>query len=342
MAISSLSTYDQTDTGMLMGGVRNHQVTLNGITAEFERSANQGQDVFQTARAFSGAANNNNLTQSESIDQGGTSSNIKDVVIDPPAPNDDIPAAFHYNYLNRVVTDVDAANYLARGLGLSNQDQLGGQSAFASMFDFDGNYSQATNNLFQDESVEQKLELTEVKTHVQVQQPEWVWNNARFREVTLDADAHDAQAVLDAVQRQGYTSADPSQQGNPAYDAPVTQFAAADGAIAENNLSQSVQNKQTNLVQMENVYDLRQLPVAPLSPRTADIQIQFNADGYGANRALNSENASQRQALIQQALGGVDETGQMTENGGYVQNTAMQIAEIREQAQVDHITSVLA
>jgi len=337
MSLASLSTTNQPDPGMLLGGVRNSKVTLNDLSAEFMRDATQTQDVFQNARAFSGAVNANNLSQSEEIDQSGSSVNSKEVVIDPPAPNDNIPAAFHNNYLYQVITDVDAANYLARGLASSQQDQLGGQSAFASLFDFDGNLSEAVNNLFQDEVVEQNLELTQVQSEVTVNQPDWVWNNARFRQITLDATNHDAQAILAAEQRQGYTSADPALKGNPAFDAPLTQFAAADGAYAQNSLTQSVANKQTNTVLMENNYDLRRTPNDTLSPRTAEILVNV-----GDNRAINSENAVQSQALVQQALGGVNEEGQATENGGYVQNSAMQIALIDETGYVEHVTNVLA
>lgn len=336
------TSINQPDPGMLMGGIRNHQVEINGISSEFIRNADQGQDVFQTSRAFYGAVNNNNLTQSEYVDQSGISSNTKEVEITPPAPNNNISPNFHHNYLQRVITDVDALNYLARGLGNSNQDQLAGQSAVAGLMDFDGNQSVSTNNLFQDEAVDQKLELTEVQTHVKVHQPEWVWNNARFREIQLDVNDHSAEAILAATQRQGYTVADPELKGNSLYDSPVTQFGAADGAIAQNNLSQSAQVKQTNTVFMENTYDLRRMPESPLSPRTTDIFISLNSGEQGVNRAVNSEDATQRQALVQQALGSVDETGQITENGGFVQNTAMQIAEIREQAQVEHITTVIA
>jgi hypothetical protein len=322
---------------MLLGGVRNNQVTLNDLSAEFMRDASQTQDVFQNARAFSGAVNSNSLTQAEEISQSGTAANTKEVVIDPPAPNDNIPETFHNNYIYQVITDVDAANYLARGIANSQQDQLGGQSAFASLLDFDGNLSEAVNSLFQDELVEQKLELTEVQSQVTVNQPDWVWNNARFRQITLDAENHDAQAILSAEQRQGYTSADPALQGNTAFDAPLTQFAAADGAYAQNNLSQSVANKQTNTVLMENNYDLRRTPADTLSPRTAEILINV-----GDNQSINSESAVQTQALIQQAMGGVNEEGQATENGGFVQNSAMQIAEIYEQGYVEHVTNVLA
>ena len=337
MSFSSLSNVTPPDTGNLMGGVRNNQVTLNDLSAEFMRDAQQNQDVFQTSRAFSGAVNTNNLTQTEEVSQNGTAANVKDVIIDPPAKNPNIPDAFNYKYLNKVITDVDAANYLARGLANSQQDQLAGQSAFASLWDFDGNLSDAVNNLYQDELVEQKLELTEVVTHVEVPQPDHVWNNARYRIIDLDAENHDAQAILSAEQRQGYTVADPSLQGNPNFDAPVTQFGSADGAIANNNLSQSVANKQTNTVLMENTYDLRRDPAGELTPRTTDIMINI-----GDNRAINSESAVQSQALIQQANGGVDETGQMTENGGFVTNSAIQMAEIREEGHVQHTTNVIA
>jgi len=337
MSLASLSTAPQADPGLLQGGIRNSQVALNDLSAEFMRDASQVQDVFQNSRAFYGAVNTNNLTQAEAVHQSGTASNFKEVVVEPPAPNENIPDAFHYNYLNRVITDVDAANYLARGLASSQQDQLGGQSAVAGLLDFDGQMSEAVNNLFQDELVEQKLELTQVETHVQVNQPDWAWNNARFREITLDAQDHDAQAILSAEQRQGYTSADPALQGNAAFDAPVTQFGAADGAFAQNNLSQSVANKQTNTVLMANNYDLRRDPASKLSPRSTEILINV-----GNNRAINSESASQSQALIQQAMGSINEDGQLTDNGGFVQNTAMQMADIYEEGHVEHVTNVVA
>ncbi len=327
------------DSGQLKGGVRNHQVILNDLSAEFLRDANQHQDVFQTARAFSGAVNNNNLTQSEALEQAGTAANNKDVKITPSGTSgDNIPdQGFDFKWIRETVTDVEAANYLARGLANNNQDQLAGQSAFAAMADFDGLMSEAVNDLFQVELVEQNLELTEVKTHVEVPLSEDEWNNARFRSILLNVQDHDAQAILSSTQRQGYTTADPNLKGNPNFDNPVTQFGAADGAIVQNNLAQNAAAKQTNTVLMENTYDLRRDPGDTLSPRSTDINLKV-----GGNHSINSETAYQSQALIQQALGGTDEAGQMTENGGFVTNDATQLADLYEEGHVAHITNVIA
>jgi hypothetical protein len=338
MSLSSLSNITKMDPGQLKGGVRSHKVTLNDLSAEFLRDARQNQDVFQTARAFSGAVNFNNLTQSEAIEQAGTAANSKEVKINPSGPADNVPEkGFPFKWIQETITGVEAANYLARGLANNNQDQLAGQSGYASMIDFDGNMSEAVNNLFQDELVVQDLELTEIKTYVEVPLSSDEWNNSRFRTILLNAKDHDAHAILSSTQRQGYTTADPNLKGNPNFDNPVTQFGAADGAIVENNLAQSVAAKQTNNVLMENTYDLRRDPGDKLSPRTTEFDLNVSN-----NTAINSETAYQSQALIQQALGGVDESGQMTESGGFVQNTATQLADLYEEGHVLHITNVIA
>jgi bacterioferritin (cytochrome b1) len=320
------------DTGQLMGGQRNHQVQLDNLQSDVFRNAQQTQDIVQAARAYSGSDVVNNLTQDEEINQDGLAVNEKEVVIEPTTVAN-VPAGFNFNYLQRVVTDFDAADYLSRGVANLSQNQHVGQNAFARLMDFDGIPSFAQNNLYQMEDVYQTLQA-DLDVDVTIHQTPATLKNARFTEILADVDNQDAQAITSIAQRQGYLSS--SGEVNP-----TVQAAAADGAIAENNLVDVANAYQDTLVTLQEVADLRRVPVPELTPRSADLHVSMNDDTDGAHRAINSNSACQEQVLVQEASGGVEESGSPTENGGYVNNNATLNQYTKEKAAVLHDITVL-
>lgn len=337
MSLSSLITplsqtwtqYPYNDSGQLMGGQRNHQVEMNNLQADVFRSAVQAQEISQAARAYSGSDVVNNLTQDEELKQDGYALNEKDVNIAPPNMAN-VPPEFKFNYLQRVITDVDAADYLSRGVASLTQDQKVGQNAFARLMDFDGVMSFAQNNLSQMEDVYQTLQA-DIDVDINVQQTPATYKNARFREIFANIDNQDAQAITNTTQRQGYI----------ADRMPSVQAAAADGAMAENNLLDIANAHQDTLVTLTEIVDLRRQPLPDLTPRSADFIVSMNGDNNGAHRAINSNSAVQEQALVQEASGGVEENGYPTENGGTVTNNASLSQYTKEGAAVLHDITVL-
>lgn len=319
------------DTGQLLGGQRNHQTELNGLVSDVFRNADQTQDVVQAGRAYSGANTVNNLTQDEAIKQDGLSVNTKNVNIEPPVPSF-IDPNFHFNYLQRVITDYDAADYLSRGVANITQNQRSGQNAFSRLLDFDGNQSVVVNNLNQIEDVDQTLQAN-LDVLATIHETPFVYDNARFREIFADLSNQDAQAIMSTAQRQGYLVG----QDGPN---PSVQSATADGAFATNNLVDVATANQLNLVTLNGVIDLQRLPFESLSPRSADFQVKMNGEG-GAMRAVNSNSAVQEQALVQEASGAIEENGIPTENGGAADNNASLSQFTNEKSTVLHDIIVL-
>jgi len=340
MSTSSLITplsqtwtqYPYNDTGQLMGGQRNHKVELDNLQSDVFRNANQTQDIVQAARAYSGSDVVNNLTQDEEIRQDGYALNKKEVEIEPTTVAN-VPANFNFNYLQRVLTDYDAADYLSRGVANLSQNQHTGQNAFARLMDFDGIPSFAQNNLYQMEDVYQTLQA-DLDVDVTIHQTPATLKNARFREIFADVDNQDAQAITSIAQRQGY-------QSSGGVPNPSVQAAAADGAIAENNLVDIANANQDTLVTLDGFIDLRRVPVPALTPRSADLSVTMNDDTDGAHRAINSNSACQEQVLVQEASGGVEEAGYPTENGGFVTNNGTLSQYAKETAAVLHDITVL-
>ena len=339
MSLTSLLTplsrtwtqYPYNDSGQLMGGQRNHQAELNNLQSDVFRNAEQTQDIMQAARAYSGSEVVNNLSQDEELRQDGYALNTKEVDIAPPNAAT-APPGFNYNYLQRVITDYDAADYLSRGVANLAQNQHVGQNAFARLMDFDGIPSYAANNLHQMEDVYQTLQA-DLDVDVNIQQTPATYKNARFREIFADVHNQDAQGITSTTQRQGYLSG-----GDPN---PSVQAGAADGAIAENNLVDIANAYQDNLVTLNGVIDLRRQPLPPVTPRSADLIVSMNGDNDGAHRAINSNSAVQEQALVQEASGGVEEAGYPTENGGFVNNNGSLSQYSKETAAVLHDITVM-
>jgi hypothetical protein len=198
--------------------------------------------------------------------------------------------------------------------------------------DFDGIVSFAQNNNTQMEDVDQTLQA-DLNAVATIQQTPMVYKNARFREIFADIDDQDAQAILTSAQRQGYLSV--GGQPNPS-----VQAATADGAIAQNNLTEFANANQKNIVTLNGTIDLRREPLEVMTPRSADFHVSMNGDG-GAHRAINSNSAVQEQALVQEASGGVEENGCPTENGGIVDNNAMLSQYSKENSTVLHGITVL-
>jgi len=340
MSLSSLITplsrtwtqYPYNDSGQLMGGQRNHQVEMNNLQADVFRNATQSQEISQAARAYSGSDVVNNLTQDEELKQDGYALNDKNVNIAPP-DTANVPPKFRFNYLQRVTTDIDAADYLSRGVASLTQDQKVGQNAFARLMDFDGVMSFAQNNLHQMEDVYQTLQA-DLDVEIEVQQTPATYKHARFREIFADIHNQDAQAITNITQRQGYLTGGKGES-------PSVQAAAADGAMAENNLLDIANAHQDTLVTLTETVDLRRDPIPLLTPRSADFHISMNGNNEGAHRAINSNTAIQEQALVQEASGGVEENGYPTENGGTVTNNASLSQYTKEGSAVLHDITVL-
>lgn len=318
------------DTGQLLGGQRNHQATLSNLQSDVFRNAEQTQDIVQSARSYSGADTVNNLTQSEFVKQDGLSVNDKKINIAPPGPAG-VPPEFKFNYLQRVLTDYDAVDYLSRGAGNITQNQRTGQNALGRLFDFDGIRSSSANNLNQIEEVDQTVEA-HLDVLADIRQNPVTYKNARFRDIFADINDQDAQAIMSTVQRQGYLN----DGDGPS---PSVQAGIADGGFATNNLTDSATANQENLVTLTGLVDLRRDPIPPLTPRSADFQV--NMGGDGTLHAVNSNSSVQEQALVQEASGGVEEHGTPTENGGSADNNAFLDQYSKEQSTVLHDITVL-
>ena len=308
------SQFPFTDPGSLMGGVREHRATLNGLQSDAFRSASQAQNTGQAARAFSGSNVTNSQAQTVRLSQLAIAENHQQVTIHAVEATNPAVDDFNFNYLQRYIAGADANDWLSRGAANIAQDQGGDQSAFARLHDFDGNDSTAYNTLSQDAHVDQRfdVDLTATVSNTTTADEEGTaYNQARFRTIGAELGNQSAQAIFTSGQRQGY------------FDAPVTMVAVADGADADNTLTQKARIQQLrNDVNLEGDFDLRRNETGVLSPRTTDLFVNMNAhDKLGdTTSAINSSAASQEQGMVQSAAGGVNEDGQQTENGGFAMN----------------------
>jgi hypothetical protein len=288
------SQFPFTDPGSLMGGIREHSVKLDGIQADAFRSAVQSQNAGQAARAFSGAAVENENTQTADLSQDATATTTKNVTIDPVIAANPAADDFDFNYLQRYIAGADAANLLARGALNIAQDQGGDQSAFARLNDFDGNVSTANNALTQDAGVDQTVDVDLVGT-VDVQtvsdpvNAAYAWDQARFRTIEITEQNNSAQAIFTSGQRQGHATA------------PVAQVAVSDGGDSDNVLTQDATVLQGGDVDSVTTFDLTLADEETLTPRSAELLAWLKN-----NSAINSSAASQEQALVQSAAGGVN------------------------------------
>lgn len=216
------------------------------------------------------------------------------------------------NYLQEFIASADASEFLARGAGNVAQSQGTDQSAFAKLVDFQGVGSTGYNDLDQTESVTQTfdvdLETTITNTTVANNNLS-PWNVSRFRTIEALQNNSSAQAIFTSGQQQGTA------------DGALSQVAVADGADSDNTLVQSatvnyVGSGGGNGVHNTATFTMtRNEQTAPLSMRSTNLLAEVQN-----NTAINSSAASQEQAIVQSAAGGVDEDGNVTENGGTAQN----------------------
>lgn len=322
------------------GGIQSYKYELNNLESEVQRDADQSQDVFQGARAFFGASAINTLQQDESIAQEASGVNEKNITYSPLALSDDDSA-------ERIATAVFASRFLARGRANNTQDQIGGQSAVSAGYDDSGNMSEARNELLQEEHVEQILDEVSVKTFFDLRQPGNTWNRAGERRIDVIFDEQQAEGHLFNQQRQGYTTVDETQKGNTLFDNPTTQFASSDGTVSQNNMVQDASSYQQTNTSIENVADLRRDPVADV-PSIGDTEVAISLNGDfvdgenpGRTRSLSFVESIQEQALVQQAAAGFDEAGNVTGNGGFTLNNAIQTVDNVQIADVHHLTDIL-
>lgn len=300
------SQFPFTDPGSLMGGIREHKVALEGIQSDAFRSASQSQSTGQAARAFSGAAVTNDNTQNAQLTQNATADVDKSVTINALTATNPNVGGFNYNYLQRYIAGADAADLLARGALNIAQDQGGDQSAFSRLNDFQGVDSTAANDLNQNAQVDQTVDVdlnANVTNTTNAAEDGDAYQQARFRTISISEEDNSAQAIFTSGQRQGSA------------EAPVSQVAVSDGANSDNTIAQMATINQTGNVQSVGVFDLRRDETGTLTPRSVELLAWLKN-----NSAVNSSAASQEQALVQSAAGGVNEDGQQTENAGDAQN----------------------
>lgn len=308
-SFTALTPYS--DPGSLLGGFREHQVVLKNLQADAFRSASQKQDTGQDARANSGANVDNVHAQGATLEQRPNVQNIKTNTINAVTATNAAAASFNFNYLQNYLTGASAADFLARTGANVAQDQRTDQGASAMGVDFDGAVSDALNDLDQTVKVTQNLDVdlvaTVTATTAATDQAQ-AFNQSRFRTIEALAEDHSAQAVFTAGQAQGRA------------DDPSTQIALAGDGDASNTLIQSADIDQGSVfgaitVDMDSEFDLSRAESASLTPRTTDLAATVNRDS-----AISSSAASQEQAIVQSAAGGVDADGQITENAGTAQN----------------------
>jgi len=310
MPVSSMKAIPYSDPGMLQGGVREHRAVLNNLQADAFRSASQSQDTAQAARSFSGANGRNRQTQTASLSQTATANNTKTVTIGAVEGTNANTANFDFNYLQKYVAGADANDWLARGAANIAQDQGGDQSAFAKLVEFDGTDTEATNSLTQNAQVTQLFDVdlsASLSNTTRAAEAGNAFQEARFRTIEANLNDQSAQAIFTSGQRQGSA------------DDPVSQVAVSDGGDLAggdgNFITQTATIVQTgNNVNLTGSFDLSVNETAPLSPRTTDLLVRMN-ELAGSNSAINSSAASQEQNHVQSGAGGVDEDGNVTENG---------------------------
>jgi len=309
--------FPYSDPGSLSGGVREHRTILNNLQADAFRSASQSQNTGQAARAFSGAEVTNTETQSASLSQTATADNTKQVTIGAVTGTNEHAGNFNFNYLQQYIAGADAADYLARGAANVAQDQGGDQSAFGKLENFDGKDSQAANTLTQGAGVTQLFDVdltATVTSPTRANTQDTAYNQSRFRTIEANLEDQSAQAIFTSGQRQGSA------------EAALAQVAVSDGAGATNGPGvDNIMNQTAGIVQTGNdvrltgTFELDRNESGTLTPRTTDLLVNVNKLG-GTNSAINSSAASQEQAIVQSAAGGVDEEGNVTENGGHAMN----------------------
>jgi len=315
-------------------GIHSLKFEVNGVEAEAQRSSEQTQDVFQGARAFFGATTVNTLNQQEDLAQEASAVNEKFVTYEPGDLPQDTP-------LQKLTTALFASRFLARGRADNAQDQIGGQSAVSSGLDDGGNISTARNELLQEEDVEQVIEETTVRTRFDLRQL-----GAKQRRLDAIFDDHNAEAHLSNEQRQGYTTADPAQKGNTLFDNPTSQFASSDGSISQNNMVQDAGSTQKSNTLIETFADFRKNGSSGADPGDVEVAISLNGDfvdgtNSARSRAITFVESIQKQALVQQAMAGFDENGNVTGNGGYALNNAIQTVSNSQIGKVKHLTNIL-
>ena len=326
------------DPGSLSGGIREHRAILNNLQADAFRSASQAQNTGQAARAFSGAQVTNEQTQNATLTQTATAENVKDVTINAVTGENEHAANFNFNYLQQYIAGADAADYLARGAANVAQDQGGDQSAFGKLENFDGVDSRASNELTQNAMVDQLFDVelsATVSNKTKADSQDTAFNQSRFRTIEANLEDQSAQAIFTSGQRQGSA------------EAALAQVAVSDGAGATNGpgvdniMTQSATiDQRGNNVELIGDFDLRRNNESgTLTPRTTDLLVNINKLG-GTNSAINSSAASQEQAIVQSAAGGVDEEGHVTENGGKAMNSGTSEALNRESTDVLNSISI--
>ena len=329
--------FPYSDPGSLSGGVREHRAVLNNLQADAFRSASQSQNTGQAARAFSGAEVTNEQTQTATLTQDATAENVKNVTIGAVDGTNDHAPEFNFNYLQQYIAGADAADYLARGAANVAQDQGGDQSAFAKLENFEGDDSQARNKLVQKAKVDQLFDVelsATVSNTTMADSDDTAFNQSRFRTIEANLEDQSAQAIFTSGQRQGSA------------EAAVAQVAVSDGAGATNGpgvdnvlRQRAVIDQRNNHVDLIGDFDLQRNESGTLTPRTTDLLVNINELG-GTNSAINSSAASQEQGIVQSAAGGVDEEGNVTENGGEAKNKGQSTAINRESTDVVNSISI--
>jgi len=327
MSAPIAATYPYKDPGSLFGGIRTRIAEILNLQADIYRQATQSQSIVQKGRAFSGAQVTNDMTQTESISQDALAENNKNLTIrDADTNADDIPAGFNSNYLEKVLTQLRAADFLARSILNLNQQQRVVQEGYSEGIDFEGNPSVVTNTLTQDASVTNQTATSRVNTNVDMKRDPETENAARFRETEVSVEDSLVEAGTVAVQDQGTSLEDAS-----------VQIARSNGGITTNTLNQNASGTQTNNVYMQNTIDASVDGSQTLTPRSSTTVVRIEDDAV-----RNYGSAVQTQALVQIAEGGVDEFGNPTENGGTSINTANLSADFTDQSVAVNTTSVLA
>lgn len=315
------------DPGSLFGGVRRRVAEILGLQADVFRQATQNQSIGQSGRAFSGAQVTNEMTQTTTLSQTATSENTKNITIDD-ADSDpsDIPAGFNFNYLQKTLTRINAADFLSRSILNLDQRQRADQTGYSEGVDFQGNPSVVTNTLTQDGSVTNQTATSRVNNNIVAQRDPDTENAARFRETVVDVRNILTEVGTNAVQEQG------------SLQEPSVQVGRANGGITNNTLNQNTSGTQSNNAYTQNTIDVSETsPNQTLTPRSTTVIVRIENDvvrNYGS--------AVQNQGILQVAEGGVDEYGNPTENGGSVHNVGNSTATFVDNSVAVNTTSIIA
>ena len=301
----SLGAIPYSDSAQLQGGVRNHRAILNNVQADALRSASQDQTTSQAARAFSGSNVTNSQTQTASLAQTATATNIKGVQIDAVTGTNANANGFNHNFLEGFLTGIEVTDHLARASANVAQNQGGDQSGQTRFRDADGNFGTAQNTLTQNVSADQQFDVDAVQSNAVLIGNGDVgdaFHQSRFREIEGSFNGLTSEALFTSGQRQGSAAT------------PFVQAALADGGIVSNVLNQNATLDQTNNnVDLLGGFTFGGNLSGPLAPRTARFIIHQD-DLVTRNQSA----ASQEQAIRQDSGGGV---GSVTENGGAANNT---------------------